>query len=410
MPSDGKVEIAKAKSRMKATAKNGFGNPSQIYHQVQSTLSDEARLFLPQEESCKRSIRRILAKHHPNHPQSLNDLAIENEWILTAGPNPERFLLYDNGINAPNRIIIFATDENLRMLCSSNCLFMDGTFKTAPKLFLQMYTIQATLGDSSVPLVFAFLQRNNKQTYNELLRVVLGECALRELLLMPEVIHIDFEQAVITAWRAIYGVHVYIKCCFFHLTQNTWRHIQRLGLTQLYTNDDNFKHFCGMIDGLAFLPIQDVGRGMELLRQPRVLHPDAIDLLNYFDQTYVSGTLIENRIVPPVFPPELWNVYHETTNNFPRTNNFSEAWNLKFQVLVARMHPTIWKSINAIQLLQETTKTKILQNSIGQPPRKRVKRVYQQLQQRLSRLCFNYTEGEIDLEAFLRGIGRNIRF
>ena len=57
-----------------------------------------------------------------------------------------------------------------------------------------------------------------------------------------------------------------------------------------------------MIDGLAFLPIQDVGRGMELLRQPRVLHPDAIDLLNYFDQTYVSGALIENRIVPPVFP------------------------------------------------------------------------------------------------------------
>ena len=82
-------------------------------------------------------------------------------------------------------------------------------------------------------------------------RVVLKECALRDLL-MPELIHIYFEQAVITACRTVIGVHISIKCCFFHLTRNTWRHVQSLGLTQLYTNNGYFKHFRGMIDGLAF--------------------------------------------------------------------------------------------------------------------------------------------------------------
>ena len=35
---------------------------------------------------------------------------------------------------------------------------------------------------------------------------------------------------------------------------------------------------------------------------------------------------------------------------------------MQFQGLVARMHPTIWKSINVIQQEQESTKIKISQN------------------------------------------------
>jgi hypothetical protein len=36
------------------------------------------------------------------------------------------------------------------------------------------------------------------------------------------------------------------------LTQASWRRIQQLGLVPLYKNDDDFRLFCGMMDGLAF--------------------------------------------------------------------------------------------------------------------------------------------------------------
>jgi hypothetical protein len=46
----------------------------------------------------------------------------------------------------------------------------------------------------------------------------------------------------------------------------SWRQIQQLGLVPLYKNDDDFRVFCGMMDGLAFLPVPDLTNGIHLLR------------------------------------------------------------------------------------------------------------------------------------------------
>ena len=52
--------------------------------------------------------------------------------------------------------------------------------------------------------------------------------------------------------------------CFLHRTQNTWRKVQDLGLVRQYSVDAAARHFCGMLDGLAFLPIAEVAAGMAL--------------------------------------------------------------------------------------------------------------------------------------------------
>jgi hypothetical protein len=79
---------------------------------------------------------------------------------------------------------------------------------------------------------------------------------------------------------------------FYHLTQASWRKIQQLGLVPLYNNDDDFRLFCGMMEGLAFLPVPDLTNGIHLLR---TLCPDdpseAAELLDYLDSTYISGRL-----------------------------------------------------------------------------------------------------------------------
>ncbi len=39
------------------------------------------------------------------------------------------------------RVIVFATRKNMEILCHSSILFVDGTFKTAPNTFTQIFTI-----------------------------------------------------------------------------------------------------------------------------------------------------------------------------------------------------------------------------------------------------------------------------
>ncbi|KAL8567871.1 hypothetical protein ACOMHN_058993 [Nucella lapillus] len=211
----------------------------------------------------------------------------------------------------------------------------------------------------------------------------------------PSQVIVDYEKAVIQALHSKLGEHVEVKGCFFHLTQSTWRRIQQLGMTALYNNNDDVKLFCGMLDALAFLPVDDVPTGMEYLRDNT---PDgAEELLEYFEATYVRGTFRQVQLPaanddapapvrvqrrPPLFPPGLWNVHESTMRDGNRTNNQCEAWNLGFSHLDAR----------------------------GEPPRKRVKRSSKDLQTRLKAICTQHRDGVKTLEEALRALGHCIRF
>ena len=54
----------------------------------------------------------------------------------------DQFLLYDKRkSDYGGRLLIFSSDEQLRVLLQSDVLFADGTFRVAPKLFEQFYVI-----------------------------------------------------------------------------------------------------------------------------------------------------------------------------------------------------------------------------------------------------------------------------
>jgi hypothetical protein len=67
----------------------------------------------------------------------------------------------------------------------------------------------------------------------------------------------------------------------------------------LYKNDDDFRVFCGMMDGLTFLPVPDLTNGIHPLRtQCPDDPPEAAELLDYFDSAYISGRLRPCREAP----------------------------------------------------------------------------------------------------------------
>ena len=90
----------------------------------------------------------------------------------------------------------------------------------------------------------------------------------------------------------MFGHRVTTRGCFYHLTQATWRIIQNLGLFPTYNADKDLHLFCGMLDGLAFLPVEDVAEGMQYLRDNVPEDPpEAVELLDYFDKNVCHQTI-----------------------------------------------------------------------------------------------------------------------
>ena len=137
-------------------------------------------------------------------------------------------------------------------------------------------------------MTYALLQRKTQYTYEELFQALLDKCNSMELYPDPRTILVDFEQAVISAIQSTLGNDIQVRGCFYHLTQATWRKIQELGLVRKYRDDEDFKLFCGQLDALAFLPIEDIPEGITYIRT--ITPIDAEGLVDYFDQTYVTGT------------------------------------------------------------------------------------------------------------------------
>lgn len=102
----------------------------------------------------------------------------------------------------------------------------------------------------------------------------------------------------------------------------------------ILSTDEGVRTYLGMMDGLAFLPPQDVVRGMEFLR--RIMPTPALQpVVDYFDRTYVTGTVrVDGHITPPRFPPQEWNVHQITIHDGDRTNNVCEGWNNAFRHLI----------------------------------------------------------------------------
>ncbi|KAG7161848.1 Dipeptidyl peptidase 1-like 2 [Homarus americanus] len=171
------------------------------------------------------------------------------------------------------------------------------------------------------------------------------------------------------------------------LSKSTWRKIQELGLSTQYNVNVEFRLFCGMLDALAFLPLEDVIEGMRYLKT--VIPPEAEELLMYFDRTYVSGSFQQPVAMPSdalmplrmrhtssMFAPHLWNVHDSIMNNNARTNNICEGWNNKLFNLVGHYYPSIWRAIEWFQLEEATVSTIIKQDAVGNPPQGRVRQRY----------------------------------
>ena len=217
------------------------------------TTTEGAAAKLPKLDSLKRTIQR--QRVHYNivmvQPKSLEQLFLPEEYKLTSKGEP--FLLYDSGPET-QRILIFGTQRNLEMLQLSKVWLADGTFKTAPLLFTQVYVIHALRGGPDLmkdghllTSIFVLLTNKTEITYRRMWQQIQLLCPLAN----PAEILMDFEKAAINSFELTWPGSV-VKGCFFHLTQNIWRKVQAVGLQAAYSEDEELAIRIRMISALAF--------------------------------------------------------------------------------------------------------------------------------------------------------------
>ena len=112
------------------------------------------------------------------------------------------FLLHDSkdtdAPGDPNRILIFATKKNVEWMAKAEVWIGDGTWKRAPDLAQQMYTISALLNGFAVPLMFVSLPSQSQAFYKKMFH------AIRHYILQTNgdayiTLLLDYEKA---AWMA----------------------------------------------------------------------------------------------------------------------------------------------------------------------------------------------------------------
>ncbi|XP_064100445.1 uncharacterized protein LOC135211171 [Macrobrachium nipponense] len=195
-----------------------------LREQVSSTIPLSclpAPLNIARQGNSKRKANR------PREPQDL-DFEISDAHI------PETFLQRDITVGE-RRHLIFATDDQLKLLSKAKQWYADATFKIVRKPFTQLFIIHAFVKHDGqlkqVPLLFALMSGKRRRDYKKVL------CEIRELTgehaLKVEDVLIDFEGSV---WRAIPDIllNVTIRGCAFHWGQAVGRKVQEFGLQSFF--------------------------------------------------------------------------------------------------------------------------------------------------------------------------------
>lgn len=320
--------------------------PSKLLQRELTNNGDVETLSTGDVELIKRVIRRSRESIHPSLPKSrcATHRALQEMEIVTN--TGEDFLM----MNDPEKgLVCFSTMTNLKILCETPKLYVDGTFKSCPKFFKQIFTIHGYVKGMYVPLVFFLLPDKDSCTYTEMFKSIVAKCESHNLSLDPEEMFMDFESAIHGAAKVVWP-SMKIKGCRFHLGQNWWKKIQALGLSSEYKSNTETSRFLKLFFGLPFLSPDDIDDCFtdDLM----ALQPDGKENIRIF-----TDYVFDNYISPDAtFPPRIWADFSVSTN---RTTNNCESFHARLNAHFYTSHPNIYNVVDVLKNFQADTYIKL---------------------------------------------------
>ncbi|CAF4462764.1 unnamed protein product, partial [Rotaria socialis] len=285
-----------------------------------------------------------------------------------------------NSFNIPEGYQTTASGEPF-LICDNSIIFLDGTFRSTPPFFDQIFTIHGLKFDCAFPCIFALLPDRKKSTYQQLFKELNAVAVSMGRTWKPDQIMSDFETSLIPAISTEFPESVH-KGCYFHFSQCLYRRIQSLGLATAYSHDESVRSCCRKLMALPLLPIQEVETSFYDLRATAdpTLKQQLRELFLYFDEYWINN-----------IPIKMWNIH----DNQHRTNNICEGFHNRFNRRMEQAHANIWSFIRCI--VREESRFQHLYVQINTGSKRRPRSSYTNgIQKRIDTLMQRYNNKQID--------------
>ena len=288
------------------------------------------------------------------------------------------------------------SDEGIKFLKRAEIWSMDGTYKTCPKPFSQLYTIVASVHGQGYPSAFVFMPDKKKVTYScmfQQLREILEK--EEPMVTYPDRIILDFEVAVPRALKYVFPEIKHISLCHVHLCRSILKNLGAHHILTWFYKSPTFHTFVKSLAALAFLPAAEipdryfemVGKNTqrlydsqreiveeELASQPAkkakttayLDDTDALEedcerfrrgldgFLDYFEATYVGRKNRAGTFTRPTFEPELWSQYDAAMNKMPTDSNLNESLHGVMSKTINE-NSSIWTVVTTLQDIEVRT-------------------------------------------------------
>ncbi|CAF0946333.1 unnamed protein product [Brachionus calyciflorus] len=324
-------------------------------------LDIPARVITAKMPSFKQMSSRLQKKRQkliPTIPSDFSKLEISGDYALRT--NKKEFFRYDNKSNS-NRIIIFVDDQSLEILCHSDQWFMNGTFKSAPKQLMQLFTIHALVKfgskSSTYPCVYILTQKKTAKCYKQVFNQLKNIAIRQNLTLKPKIIMADFEVSSTTAAK-FYFPNLTIK-----------------------------GEFINLFGTLALIPLEKVTEGFEIIKSLKPNDPKCDEFISYFEKQLL------NKV-----KPDIWN-HHESDI---RRSNIIEGFHSGLNKLLNKNHSNIFQLITFLKHHQSSSSMEYERLNQAQVVRKKSNKEHRKRpSSRFVHYSYEYWFDERDLSLYL---------
>ena len=384
--------------------------PGQLVTKFQGSVSTDTKL-----PSVDQLRRRVVTRRNIMYPSASSSNDADNNNIMDRlydirTINEEVFVQH---VASDKSLIVFATNANIQRLCNNTYWMSDGTFKCAPKEYMQLYTISAQIHGLWMPLIYMLMAKRTVQAYFDAWQIVICraislECHTPEA---PQIL-IDFEKAAATAFRQHFPSGA-IHRCNFHFTNTVMKNLRKKNCATLYNNDEEFKRKVQMLCSLAFIPPKHVNEQFNIIVED--MDSQASDFVAYFKKNFVKGAVLRTTrsgevvCAPANYDINEWNVYHRFDADLARTTNAAEAYHRRLHSANYHgEHANVFKLVSLLLDIDQSVAHKMgLHLVAGAPPPKK-KKSDAERDANLRRLYEKYCAKELSLEDYMYGCSGNV--
>lgn len=242
-------------------------------------------------------------------------------------------------------------------------VFLDGYFKV-PSPFVQLVTLAGYYDfiKCTVPIIHCLVNSRSSEAYDHILCE--SEHILREIIcdktiiLKPEILTIDFEQALLKSVKHNFPESK-IHGCLVHYIRALLTNLKKLGLTGRKYKSTAYE-VLSLLTLLAWVPINKVKIIFkDITKQKRF--QGFLDFFNYFEDTWLDG----------IYEIKLWNIEDKIKNSpdyfkhMHHSNNAIESFHFLLNfVLLKSPKPTIKEFVDALAYLENRKMNEVKKKSV----------------------------------------------